>query len=335
MEFQTPSAGTPPVLGAKVDQVARVLGAPVNEVLRLASEAGCDISDKWLDDACVRTLLAAAEPRVAPPELTSLVAGAFELARKSGKPDWQLMQVSVLKNRLLALTDNRFDETDYGYPNLHYMVRDFPRQLEVIPGHSHPVVRYLQDVVAPTITSADEQESVPATQPIRSMVRTDLWLATLDYKSGDTYVWDRARNTAAKGVPSSTAVSFPTADVETLRQWRTDFLASITADVNDLNHLNSWETRGGATILLPAKYRGLWNAFLRDRVVERVSNFFVANHLDLPRDLIEARGKKVKATTQSALRDRLHSIIDLLSEEELEQVTVPIASIVRLLPPAS
>ena len=51
-----------------------------------------------------------------------LIQQAFEQAKASGKPDWHRMTTAVLKNRLLSLTGNAFNEAAYGAPTFSNFV---------------------------------------------------------------------------------------------------------------------------------------------------------------------------------------------------------------------
>ena len=50
-----------------------------------------------------------------------LIRQAFKQARVSGKPDWHRMTTAVLKNRLLSITGNAFNETEYRCRHVHQL----------------------------------------------------------------------------------------------------------------------------------------------------------------------------------------------------------------------
>lgn len=59
-------------------------------------------------------------------ELRELLVRAFADAKAKGKADWQTMELSVLKNRVLQRTERRFRETDYGGKTCGSWYKDFP-----------------------------------------------------------------------------------------------------------------------------------------------------------------------------------------------------------------
>ena len=59
-------------------------------------------------------------------ELRKLIADAFADAKAKGKQHWQVMHLSVLKNRLLQRTKRQFQETSYGANTMLEIVSLFP-----------------------------------------------------------------------------------------------------------------------------------------------------------------------------------------------------------------
>ena len=78
-------------------------------------------------------------------ELRKLVVQAFSDAKTKGKPDWQTMNLSVLKNRLLLRTKTGFREADYGATTMQQLVELLPDVLALVTGR-HPSVSILIDV---------------------------------------------------------------------------------------------------------------------------------------------------------------------------------------------
>ena len=63
-------------------------------------------------------------------ELRKLIVGAFSDAKATGKQNWQVMHLSVLKNRLLQRTQREFQEASYGANTMLEIVNRFPDLLE-------------------------------------------------------------------------------------------------------------------------------------------------------------------------------------------------------------
>ena len=72
-------------------------------------------------------------------ELRELFVQAFADAKAKGKPDWQKMDLSVLKNRLLQRTERRFREADYGGRTIRELVERFPDVLAIGEGRQPSV----------------------------------------------------------------------------------------------------------------------------------------------------------------------------------------------------
>lgn len=78
-------------------------------------------------------------------QLRELVLQAFLDAKTKGKPDWQRMELSVLKNRLLQRTNRAFREEDYGANSIQEIVALLPNVLKLEAG-PRPSVSILVDV---------------------------------------------------------------------------------------------------------------------------------------------------------------------------------------------
>src|ERR1035441_7310148 len=148
-----------------------------------------------------------------------LIERAFAQARRSGKLEWWVMAIPVLKNRLLQITEQTFKESDFGASSFRKFLQNNTDVLEIdnsfLPG-------------AVTLKSA---EPMPLSQDIsnlqRNRVREDLWRAILDYSSGSRYVWDAESSTAIIAPEGSEGPFLPTISPETMTQWKTEFLARL------------------------------------------------------------------------------------------------------------
>src|SRR5689334_13687223 len=85
------------------------------------------------------------------PKMTDLTAAerlilqAFEAAKKKGNPNWRSMTLSVLKNRLLQISNRRFNELEYAH-NFVAFVALFPHLLRRDAESDVPSVVLIGDV---------------------------------------------------------------------------------------------------------------------------------------------------------------------------------------------
>src|SRR5262245_15529649 len=105
--------------------------------------------------------------------------------------------------------------------------------------------------------------------PFSAAVRSDLWNAILDYRSGQRYVWDGehaipiAANTDAGDRPI-----FPTLTESEFVAWKRQFANSQRrpGDVELDDRLNTWAERNLPTKALPPRLQGHWNADLKTHI---------------------------------------------------------------------
>ena len=127
-------------------------------------------------------------------DATLLIQQAFERAKVSGKPDWHRMTTAVLKNRLLDLTGNTFNEAKYCADTFTAFVLRYSDIVHLDRSKFPPIVQ-LRDAELDTLAPGYVE-----TASNRVRVRSDLWQAVLDYSSGTRYVWDEAKKQALPSV---------------------------------------------------------------------------------------------------------------------------------------
>ena len=93
-----------------------------------------------------------------------LIRLPFEKAKEFGRPNWYPMDVGVLENRILNLTNRVFRESDYGVPTFLEFARNHRVVLELDETRWPPAVT-LKGV---------HQASGPASESARTRVRSDL-----------------------------------------------------------------------------------------------------------------------------------------------------------------
>ena len=115
-----------------------------------------------------------------PDNSQELIRLAFEAAKRSGRPNWYRMDVGVLKNRILNVTNGGFRESDYGCTAFMEFVRSHSDILELDETGWPPSV---------TLKGVHEEPEL-ASDPVRKQVRPDLWRAVMDFSGDRRYVWD-------------------------------------------------------------------------------------------------------------------------------------------------
>lgn len=314
--------------GARVSQIARVLGEePAQTVGRIQSEISGVVVEEttWLQPDAVATVLREVSPRRPIQELNALVLRSFELARDSGKQDWQVMKLAVLKNRLKDLTGGEFDETDYGAPNLPVLARWLPQMISLEPTSTHQEVRLVASLPVQVAPSPD----LVGVQPIAGRVRRDIWRALMDYSSGTVYVWDELRHQARPaGADDQHGIVMPTLTREEFEEWRGTFLAGLGAEGRTAA-VRDWASRGLPTGALPILLRRLWNNFVKARVVERARTFFAEAAIHEPLDLLEAAVRVPADSGQEVLRDSLARAVAAMTADELRAVLIPASALLR------
>lgn len=342
----------------RVYELARDLGVTTSELLALLAEQGGPMSASANVDGDAESLARArlaeqgsAAPAPAPPieaaaqaeadpeevpdrrSLDRLVQRVFEDRKAAGRPDWDRVSVAVLKNKLLDLTERRFDEKNYGAASMTALLRQVP------------VVR-LDEAVRPAIavlTTRSSEQPQPATaQPApgpRTRIRQDLWRSVMDYSADSPYV---LRNGYAVPLPhgdSADGPLLPTISREELADWRREFAERHMEDATgeDAERLATWRDRGLATPLLPIALQGPWNDELKQRTVARLTAWYAERGLDAPLDLLEPAAARVgpptarqpDASTATPLRQLVTHVVAAMTVEELEELRLPPAAVLR------
>ena len=242
-----------------------------------------------------------------------LIERAFSQARQSGKPEWWVMAIPVLKNRLLQITAQEFKESDFGASTFREFLQNNADVLEIdnsfLPG-------------AVTLKSAQSVPRVTSTStPQRNRVREDLWRAILDYSSGNKYVWD-TESSAAIIAPEGTEGPFlPTISPETMTEWKTAFLAGLPDNADD-GHLKVWQTQSLPTDALPPALRVQWNRFLKHKVQSTLREWFDSHHIPQP-PIVHPVIPAEKRDDTELFREFVIKCIAQMSKEELEKLSIP------------
>ena len=262
-------------------------------------------------------------------DATLLIQQAFDRAKVSGKPDWHRMTTAVLKNRLLDLTGNTFNEAEYGADTFTAFVLVHDDIVDVDKSKSPPIVTLRQ-------AGSDSLEPGYVHKPSsRPRVRSDLWQAVLDYSSGREYVWDQLEKQARPSLDGDgrSTVAVPGVTQVAHQQWREEFAdttrTSLTSEQE--SQLDIWVQDQLPTSHLPRHLIPRWNGFLRDKVHEYLRNWFDESGLEPPRDLIvSAAGRTAgRGPDTEALRQLVLRVVGEMTEHELAQLNLPSQAVLR------
>lgn len=220
-------------------------------------------------------------------EALKLVNVAFMQAQRKMGTNATSMSLGVLKNRLLQITDRRFDPKEFGASDM----RSFVAMLEphVVLSHETPhgevqlVASRARESVSKPIPARrlTNTNSVTDRAPDEALkrngrIREDLWVAIMDYTSGQTYVWDERFGVARVSSGVEDFPMMPTLTAIELGEWRRTFLSEHRNDIQDSDLASAlrWEELGLATSYLPAQLQQPWNRELALRVRQRLQEFF-------------------------------------------------------------
>jgi hypothetical protein len=251
-----------------------------------------------------------------------LIEQAFDQARRSGKPDWWLMAIPVLKNRMLQITGRKFREADYGATSFRGFLRNASDLIEVqeapIPGQV-------------TLRSAAATE-LPSKESKPQDIRPDLWEAVLDFSSGTRYVWDREEARARRADEGEQGLLLPTITAAEFDGWRRDFANQYgSGDEPTVKQLEHWRDLRLPTLALPPACRGPWNKYLKNQVKQHLAKWFEDNHLGEVPDL-PIRRRQAQDDELQVLRDFVVRCVQHMSKAELEDLRLAPASVWRVLP---
>lgn len=261
------------------------------------------------------------------PDKADLIRQAFEKARASGRSDWRLMTVAVLKNRLLDITQRRFHERQFGAETFLDFVRGAGPLVRVDETRSPALVEFVGDLAE----SAEPRRR-------EAGIRPDLWRAVMDYASNRTFVWD-VNEGAAREIREGEAKDFalPTITPEILSEWRGSFCTRIGVGNGAalLGRLETWQKRRLPSTSLPGPLRGEWNHELKTRVDERLRAWFAEKGVPAPDDLLSERSDAGAAGEQpgrrvEALRGLVLACVQEMTERELAALPLPAAAVLRV-----
>lgn len=242
-----------------------------------------------------------------------LIQQAFEQAKASGKPDWHRMTTAVLKNRLLSLTGNAFHEAEYDASTFASFVQRYEGLVHLDRSSFPPIVE-LRDIesVAPS------GENKPLSRP---RVRSDLWLAALDYSSKTQYVWDSSLIQARQRQDEDDGPVITVVTQAEFQRWRREFmdevLPAIPLTTEQSLQVDVWFQRQLPTSHLP----------------RHLIHWFDDSGLAPPSDLLTSATVEQAAQSSSdteELRQLVLRVVRGMTEDELEQLNLPSRAVLRI-----
>lgn len=267
-------------------------------------------------------------------EGANLIRRAFGAARDSEVADWRSMTSAVLKNRILDLTGREFDESRWGAEDFRSFIDQFGEIVEVDASKRPPRVIYLPETTDSGAQSSDLREG-PAITRVASgrskRIRQDLWRAAVDYSSGQIYVWDGAMAVPQEDGADARPV-LPTLDQAEVRGWREDFVggAALPEDGGIAPYLAAWAKSESGTSGLPGPLRQQWIENFKNRVAQRLLEWFSENSMVPPSDLVEdARPRRKASTNVEALRGFVMDCVRTMNQAELEDLRLPPSAALR------
>jgi len=260
-------------------------------------------------------------------DIPVLVESAFDAAKARGKVDWRKMTTAVLKNRLLQMTEHRFDENALGFSSLGDLLTQFPELIRLDHTTRPTTVVFLGEAASPV-----SRQLTPSSPQMR--IREDLWNAALNYSAGHDWVWDRtAREARAPREGEPEGLVMPTLSRDEVAGLRDAFASEISdsATGRDLERVERWRGQGLGTGALPAAVRGRWNDYVKSAVVARLTEWFGQYDIPLPNDFLRADVGSMHQTDDELARLRALVIdcVRSMTLAELASLDLPAGAVFR------
>ncbi len=213
-----------------------------------------------------------------------LVRVAFLQARHKRGLNATTMTLGVLKNRLLQITDRRFDPNDFDAKDMKSFVKMLAPDVTFndVPPHGDVelIVRKPQDI-NPSSSQRRQIEQTSKTHAATfpqegGRIRNDLWLSVMDFASGQIYVWDEKSGSSRPARSGEQLPRMPTLTPIELSEWRLTFLNDHRSELvgADLANVQRWQEQALPTNYLPRSLQHPWNRELAIRVRQRLHDFF-------------------------------------------------------------
>lgn len=254
---------------------------------------------------------------------SELINRAFGLAKKSGKPNWWIMTLPVLKNRLLQLTNGSFKESEFGASSFRSFLEGNEGQVRI------------DDNFSPSTVALKSAEDEPAQDQLlyshkHNQVRPELWRAIFDYSSGNKYEWDIANTSVRISADDGQGPFLPTLTQDEMRQWKAEFITNLAENFPSSERLLAWQNANLPITALPLALHAKWNSFLKDKAENRLKAWFNQQGISAP---IITQGRPVMSSygmRTEVLRSFVIECVKHMSEEELDRIPIPASVALRI-----
>lgn len=251
-----------------------------------------------------------------PDTVPALVREAFLQALRKGKKEWWRMNMSVLNNRMIQINRDVRNEI-IGDQNIVEWAQLQP-YLKVEKVELGAIVELIDDARREIVDEGDYARLYRGQR-----IRGDLWGAVMDKDPEVSHCWDRGGVYQCRS--NSKGLVLPKLSEDDLRQFRREF-----ADQHPERSLQKWVDDYRRVSLL-REIRGEWYEYLKSKVFDILNDWFKENMIDPPKDMLTpiVDRKETKNSSLSFTRDKLRSLIDAATEQELSMLMIPAGLVVR------
>ncbi|EHM95266.1 hypothetical protein HMPREF0975_00670 [Actinomyces sp. oral taxon 849 str. F0330] len=252
-----------------------------------------------------------------PDTVPVLVREAFLQALRKGKKEWWRMNMSVLNNRMIQINRDVRNKI-IGDQNIVHWAQLQP-YLKVETGELGATVELIDDARREIVDDGDYARLYRGQR-----IRGDLWSAVMNKDSEVSHCWDRGVVSQCRS--DSTGLVLPKLSEEDLRRFRREF-----ADQHPERSIQKWVDDYRYVYLL-REIRGEWYEYLKSKVFDILNHWFEENAIDPPKDMLTpiADRKETKNSSLSFARDKLRSLIDVATEQELSMIMIPAGLVARV-----
>jgi hypothetical protein len=265
-----------------------------------------------------------------------LIRRAFDIARLSGKPNWQEMSSAVLKNRILDLTSRHFDESAWGVSSFQEWL-DLFDDIVAVDRTRKPSWVQLRDPeqtdTSHEVLSKESPTDATADLPKRWRIRPDFWQALVDTgRAGDWY-WD-GEHVELRPTPPNEGVGhvpLPTFTIEECKNLRQSYAEQLALPEEEKHLVSRWTDELLPDTVLPKALRRRWTLMLKQAVLDRLQSWFISVGDTPPPDLVYEPDptRPREESPPEDLRSIIVRCVQIMTRTELEEVRLPPAVLLR------
>lgn len=238
------------------------------------------------------------------------------------------MTTAVLKNRLIQLSKGSFRESEHGAKSMVELIEQ-AKDVVVLDKSQFPHVVEL-------ISSGVDKEALSLDEISMELIRPDLWQATMDYTSGNQYVWDTKKGTARPRIAEDSAdYLLPTITSQVDAAWRKEFVEKVIgANSGALKkRLSAFVERSVSPRVLPRAVLVKWNDFVKEKIQQMLSKWFEDHKIQPPEKFVVKTIRRLPRIAQEdeveQLRDLIVACVRGMSPQELATINLPPLALLR------